>query len=175
MKVTMPNADDHPVQGSPDFTFFVTFASTGDYSATVTSLGTHVIDNFGGDGVSDILFHNNNGITAIYDMHADGSSDAIQLGTIEPTWRIEDTGKYGSGSDGDILWRNVSSGQIVTWSITAGEKTPGYTDLGTFGPQWQIETHNGSSDFTGDGRTTSCFATAPATNWCSGTCKVARP
>ncbi|MCK1706008.1 DUF1906 domain-containing protein [Bradyrhizobium sp. 146] len=123
-----------------------------DENTMTSSPGKMVVaSNFGGDGVSDILFHNNNGITAIYDMHADGSSNAIQLGAIDPAWRIEDTGKYGSGSDGDILWRNVSIGQIVTWSITAGEKTPGYTDLGTFGPQWQIQTHNGSSDFTGDG------------------------
>jgi FG-GAP-like repeat len=84
-------------------------------------------------------------------MHADGSSTAIQLGTIDPDWIIEDKANYGDGSDGNILWQNSSTGQIVTWSITAGVTEPGYTDLGTFGPQWQIQTHNGSSDFTGDG------------------------
>jgi hypothetical protein len=151
LKVTMLDADNHPIQGSPDFTFFVTFASTGNYSATVTSIGDNVADNFGGDGVSDILFHNDNGITAIYDMHADGSSNAIQLGAVDLSWKIEDTDKFGSGSDGDILWQNSNTGQIVYWSITADQKTPGYTDLGTLGPQWQIETHDGSSDFTGDG------------------------
>jgi hypothetical protein len=114
------------------------------------SPGGHVADNFGGDGVSDILFHNDSGVTAIYDMHADGSSNAIQLGTIDPTWKIEDTPNFGNGSDDDILWQNASSGQIVYWSVTAGHVAPGYTDLGTLGPQWQIESHDGSSDFTGD-------------------------
>ncbi|MCK1706009.1 VCBS repeat-containing protein [Bradyrhizobium sp. 146] len=136
----------------PSDTLSVVMSSLQPGGTTISvGLPPNVADNFGGDGVSDILFRNDNGITAIYDMHADGSSNAIQLGTIDPAWKIEDTGNYGDGSDGDILWRNSSSGQIVYWSITGGEKSRGYTDLGTFGPQWQIQTHNGSSDFTGDG------------------------
>jgi Domain of unknown function (DUF1906)/FG-GAP-like repeat len=106
---------------------------------------------FGGDGVSDILFHNDDGTAAIYDMHADGSSNAIQLGMIDPVWKIEDTPNFGNGSNDDILWQNSSSGQIVYWSVTAGQTAPGYTDLGTLGPQWQIQSHDGASDFIGDG------------------------
>jgi hypothetical protein len=81
----------------------------------------------------------------------DGSSaGTLSGGGIDPDWILEDTANYGDGSDGNILSQNSSTGQIVTGSMTAGENTPDYTDPRTLGPQWQIQTPNGSSDFTGD-------------------------
>jgi len=83
------------------------------------------------------------------------SSSGSNSSGIDPDWIIEDTTSYGDGSNGNILGQNSSTGQIITSSMTAGENTPGYTDLGTPGPQGYIQTPNGSSDFTGYGANTS--------------------
>nr|WP_249812502.1 VCBS repeat-containing protein [Bradyrhizobium sp. 146] len=106
---------------------------------------------FSGDGHSDILFHDSGGNTAFFDVRAGGASVAVSLGNVDPSWQIQDTGKYGDGSNEDILWRNSSTGQLISWSLTGDQKAAGYTDLGTVSSVWAIQTHNSSSDFFQDG------------------------
>jgi hypothetical protein len=110
-----------------------------------------VTENLGGDGVSDIVFHDDAGDIAMFDMHANGSSTAISFGANASSWAIEDVAKFGDGSDGNFLWRDSGSGDVVAWSVTADNKSPGYTDLGIISNDWTIQSQTGRSDFNGDG------------------------
>jgi len=60
---------------------------------------------FNGDGVSDILWRNDNGDTVIWQMSGDHLKTAIDLGVVTNDWHILASGDYNGDGTSDILWR----------------------------------------------------------------------
>jgi hypothetical protein len=113
--------------------------ATGSF---VTHPNQHApVNDFDGDGYSDILWRNNSsGGIGYTDLH---SGAWHSLGTSSTAYRVAGTGDFNGDGYSDILWRNDSSGDT------------GYSDLHTSG--WHslgVSTAYsvvGAGDFNGDG------------------------
>jgi Ca2+-binding RTX toxin-like protein len=104
---------------------------------------------FSGDGGSDILWRNANGVTAIWGMNGatvlGAGATGLQVGLV---WSIGDTGDFNGDGRDDILWRNAN-GQTVIWQMNnSGVELAGSTSV-QVGNDWAIQ---GVGDFNLDGR-----------------------
>ena len=64
------------------------------------------IGDFNGDGKSDLLWRNDAGVTAIWDMNDGAILDGSSLGAVPLNWHIAGTGDFNGDHKSDILWRN---------------------------------------------------------------------
>ena len=116
--------------------------------------GNIVVNDFGGDGRSDILWHNGNGTAAIWFM--DGATPYKQsaIGTVDTAWQIagtsslvQSTGDFDADGKADILWRKTD-GSVGIWLMN--DSTPkAQAGAGVIDTAWQIA---GVGDFDGDGK-----------------------
>jgi Ca2+-binding RTX toxin-like protein len=107
----------------------------------------HPESDFGGDGISDILWRSNTGQIAVWQLDNTGHVTAAQgAGALASSWHVEDTGDFNNDGNADILWRN-DSGQIALWTMDGSHVTSA-TSLGTLASSWEIQ---GAVDFNGDG------------------------
>ena len=92
---------------------------------------------FNGDGLSDILWQNDDGSAAIWRMNGasviGGGVLAINPG---PAWHIKGAGDYNRDGRADILWQNASS-EVVVWEMN-GTSLIGSASLGTPGLTWHV-------------------------------------
>ncbi len=116
--------------------------------------GNIVVNDFGGDGRSDILWHNGNGTAAIWFM--DGATPYKQsaIGTVDTAWQIagtsslvQSTGDFDGDGNADMLWRN-SDGSVGIWLMN-GTSPKAQVGIGVVDTAWQIA---GLGDFDGDGK-----------------------
>jgi WD40 repeat protein len=124
-------------------------------SPAVAPTDWHVDDvaDFSGDGKADILWRNDNGTVAIWQM--DGTQIAAGVVVANPdvaptSWHIQATADFGGDGKDDILWRN-NDGTVAIWQMngtqiaaTAVIATPVQTPN-----DWHIQ---GTGDFNGDGK-----------------------
>lgn len=107
----------------------------------------HPESDFGGDGISDILWRSNTGQIAVWQLDNTGHVVSAQAaGTLASSWHVEDTGDFNNDGNADILWRN-DSGQIALWTMDGSHVTSAIS-LGTLASSWEIQ---GAVDFNGDG------------------------
>jgi hypothetical protein len=105
---------------------------------------------FNNDGVSDVLWHNQDGRNAIWLMKNGGDIDqGYLIADTRPDlkWEIEGVADFTADNTPDILWRNPSTGQNAIWKmkLESGKAildqgfliTEVKDDLG-----WQIEAPN---------------------------------
>ena len=85
---------------------------------------------FNGNGLSDILWQNDDGSAAIWGMNGasviGGRVLPINPG---PSWHIYGSGDYSRDGRADILWQNASS-EVVVWEMN-GTSLIGSASLGT--------------------------------------------
>ena len=103
--------------------------------------------NFNGDGKSDILWRNKNGMLAIWEMNGGTVLASVGGQVVSNAWSIAGTGDFNGDGKTDILWRN-KNGAIAIWEMNGG------TVLANVGGQvvsndWTIA---GTGDFNGDGK-----------------------
>jgi hypothetical protein len=158
LKVTMLDANGQLLQGSPDFTFFLTFASAGTFSGTVTSTSALAAlpstGDFNGDAHSDIFWRNDSGALAVWTMDG-GNGNQILTGngiasSPDKSWHVEAKGDFNGDGSADVLWQNAS-GVAAIWTMggTAGDQILTGDQIGSVPDKsWHI---NGAGDFNGDG------------------------
>jgi hypothetical protein len=129
-----------------------------DNSATFLSAvptSWHVVDtgDFNGDGRSDILWRNDNGLVGNWLGTANGGfvdNSGASLSAVPTSWHVVGTGDFNADGRDDILWRN-DNGLVGDWLGTA---TGGFVDnsgasLSAVSTDWKVA---GTGDFNGDGR-----------------------
>jgi WD40 repeat protein len=124
-------------------------------SPAVAPTDWHVDDvaDFNGDGKADILWRNDNGTVAIWQM--DGTQIAAGVVVANPdvaptSWHIQATADFGGDGKDDILWRN-NDGTVAIWQMNGTQIGPSAIIANpTAAPlDWHIQ---GIGDFNGDGK-----------------------
>jgi hypothetical protein len=138
----------------PSETFFVNLSGAtnnaviSDNSALGTianddgTLGAH---DFNGDGNSDILWRNDSGAVATWDMN-DRSSGGLVIANVSNDWHVAGTGDFNGDGKSDILWRN-DSGAVATWNMN--DRSSNGAVIANVSNDWHIA---GTGDFNGDGK-----------------------
>jgi len=105
-----------------------------------------------GDGLSDVLFRNSNGLLVSWSLSADangrpsfGGGGAI--GGAPTQWKVQGTGDFNGDGRQDVLWRH-DNGTVAMWQLD-GTKLIGGGSAGWAGPEWSIAA---TGDFDGDGK-----------------------
>ena len=114
--------------------------------------GTHVRSDFNGDGRSDILWRNDNGIVTDWLGQTDGSfigNTSNAYISVGAGWQISGVGDFDGDGQSDVLWRN-DDGRLAGW---LGQVNGGFISNAGFNhnvsTNWQV---SGIGDFDGDGR-----------------------
>jgi hypothetical protein len=104
--------------------------------------------NFNGDLDSDILWQNDSGQAAIWDM---SGSSLIGGGAVSPNpgagWSEIGTGDFNGDGYSDILWQSTN-GQAAVWEMNGTSIIGGGQISSNPGPSWKAI---GTGDFNGDG------------------------
>ena len=130
--------------GSPDGTDTLFGIEKLQFSDSV--FGGTVASDFNGDGMSDIVWRNDAGVTAIWDMNDTAILHGNSLGTVPTNWTIAGTGDFNGDGNSDLLWRN-DAGNTAIWAMNDGVILHA-NSLGNVPLNWHIE---GTGDFNGDG------------------------
>ncbi len=96
-------------------------------------------------GAAGVLWRNTDGDVELWSPNGSGGFAYHDLGVVNLSWQIAETGDFtGNGEDG-ILWRNTATGGVELWNPN-GSASFTYDSLGVVNPSWEIE---GTGDFTG--------------------------
>ncbi len=113
--------------------------------STILSQYKTVKNDFNGDKKSDILWRNNDGRVALWQMNGSTVTTGSIFTTISADWKISSTGDFNGDKKSDILWRN-DNGQVTLWTMDGAINTSS-TVLGTISADWKISS---TGDFNGD-------------------------
>jgi hypothetical protein len=102
---------------------------------------------FNGDGASDLLFQNSNGMPAIWEMNGTTPIFATALPNPGSSWHVIGTGDFNGDGKADILFQN-SDGTPAVWEMN-GTTPIIQVALPNPGPSWHVI---GTGDFNGDNR-----------------------
>jgi FG-GAP-like repeat len=117
---------------------------------TGTSISTARND-FNNDGKSDILWRNDYGSVAVWQMNGATvtSGNLTSAPDLDPSWKAAGTGDFNGDGKTDILWRNTD-GAVVVWTMDGSTvKSSSLTSTPTLDKNW---TTAGTGDYNGDGR-----------------------
>jgi FG-GAP-like repeat/Right handed beta helix region len=120
-----------------------------NFTLTVTSGISR--NDFNGDGKSDILWRNENGNIAQWQM--DGATvttgSLTSIPSIDPSWKVTGTGDFNGDGKADLLWRNIN-GSIAVWAMDgATVKSSSLTSTPLLDNSWKVA---GTGDYNGDGK-----------------------
>jgi ELWxxDGT repeat protein len=107
--------------------------SPNDFVGLPTSTGGPTSD-FNADGKSDVLWQNDSGEAAIWEMNGTNVVAAATIGNPGPDWRNMGVGDYNNDGKSDILWQN-SSGAVAVWEMN-GTNAVATTIIANPGPTW---------------------------------------
>jgi ELWxxDGT repeat protein len=107
---------------------------------------------FNGDGQSDILWRNDDGSVALWQM--DGStvlsSSLTSTPTLDGSWKINGTGDFNGDGKADILWRNSNTGAVDIWQMNGSTVTlSSLTSTPSLDSSWTVA---GIGDYNSDGK-----------------------
>jgi ELWxxDGT repeat protein len=109
------------------------------------SLTTPTRNDFNKDQKSDILWRNDDGRVALWQMDSNTVTTSSIFTTVSTTWKIAGTGDFNKDQKSDILWRN-DDGAVAIWQMD-GTTTLSSAVIGTPATTWRIA---GTGDFNGD-------------------------
>jgi hypothetical protein len=122
------------------------YSGNGIYSRFQVKVPGHATPNdFNGDGRSDILWRNDAGAVATWDMNDGNLLSSNGLGVVPDNWKIAGTGDFNGDHKSDILWRN-DAGAVAIWDMNDGTLVSS-NPLGVVPDNWHIA---GVGDFNGD-------------------------
>jgi hypothetical protein len=98
-------------------------------------LACHQYSDFNGDGRSDILFQNDSGEVAIWEVNGANVIGGGSLGNPGPSWHVIGTGQYNADNYSDLRFQN-SSGDIANWELNGTNVIDSPT--GTNPPVWHL-------------------------------------
>jgi Ca2+-binding RTX toxin-like protein len=110
-------------------------------------LNTSTPSDFNNDGKSDILWRNENGDVALWQMNGSTLTTGSVFANVSTAWKIASAGDFNGDGKSDILWRN-NDGQVALWQMNGATPTT-QSVIGTVPTNWQI---SGTGDFNSDGK-----------------------
>jgi FG-GAP-like repeat/FG-GAP repeat len=117
----------------------------GSITLAVTPSPTR--NDFNGDGKSDILWRNDNGNIALWQMNGTTVTTTSTVATAVPTaWQIAGTGDFNGDRKAEILWRNTTDGNISIGQYNPITAPP---IVGAVPTALQVAS---TGDFNGDGK-----------------------
>ena len=122
-----------------------------DFDVMTSIFSVDTPNDFNGNGISDILWQNDNGTPAIWLMNGLTAQSTSVVGPFLPGagWDIKGTGDFNGDGKSDILWQN-DDGTPAIWLMDGMNATAvGPVGPGNPGPSWHVE---GTGDFNNDGR-----------------------
>jgi hypothetical protein len=98
----------------------------------------HVIGtgDFNGDGHSDILWQNESGEIAIWELNGTSVITAANLGNPGPSWHAIGAGNFNGDAYSDVILQN-SSGEVFIWGLN-GTAVIGGRSVADPGPTWHV-------------------------------------
>ena len=143
---------DVTVSGTHVFFAWTDFAARPEDSAAPGVRGrifsvSEPPNDFNGDGKSDVLWQNDNGLPAIWTMDGTNITGGAGLTNPGPTWHVEAAADFNGDGKADILWQN-DNGLPAIWTMD-GTNITGGAGLTNPGPTWHVEA---AADFNGDGK-----------------------
>jgi hypothetical protein len=107
---------------------------------------------FDGDGKGDLLWRNaRTGDVSVWLMNADGRprQTALTWSAIPAEWQIVGAADFDGDRKTDILWRNIRTGMVSTWTMNGATPVSFNVVHNSISSDWQIQ---GTGDFNADGR-----------------------
>ena len=105
---------------------------------------------FYGDGNTAILWQNDNGAVALWNLQGSNViGGAVAGANPGPTWHIEGNADFFGDGHQTILWQN-DNGAVAMWDMNGTTPIAGAVVQANPGPTWHIK---GTGDFYGDGHT----------------------
>jgi FG-GAP-like repeat len=96
------------------------------------------IDDFNGDGKSDLLFRNTNGSVAEWQMNGSTVTATATVGSAPTDWKITGTGDFNGDRKADIQWRN-DNGSTAIWQMNGSSVlAAGSTFIPASGTSWSV-------------------------------------
>ena len=105
---------------------------------------------FNHDGKSDILWRDNTGNVALWEMNSTQvlNPNTAGVGNVPTVWTIVGTGDFNGDGRADVAWRDTS-GNVAIWLMNATQvSNPNTAGIGNVPAVWSIQ---GTGDFNGDG------------------------
>ena len=125
--------------------------TSSDFDVTTSIFTVDTPLDFNANGLSDILWQNDNGAPALWLMNGLTVVSNSPAGPFNPgpSWHVKDSGDFNGDGHADILWQN-DNGMPAIWLMN-GSNALSVGAAGSFnpGPDWQIKA---SGDFNGDGK-----------------------
>ncbi len=109
------------------------------------SSGQDLVGDFNGDGREDVLWRNQSGAVATWEIQANGSAAYRQLETTNYEWAVRGVGDFNGDGRDDILWRN-ETGATFVWAMNGSRI--GASSPGAVSNAWDIVA---TGDFNGNG------------------------
>jgi FG-GAP-like repeat len=122
----------------------------GGATSTPAPTPTATRNDFNGDRKSDILWRNDSGGVALWQMNGRSVSAAnlTSIASLDSRWTVAGTGDFTGDLKTDILWRNNNS--VVLWAMDgANAVSSSLTAAPALDQSWKIA---GTGDFSGDGK-----------------------
>jgi FG-GAP-like repeat len=119
-------------------------------AATLVPLKPPVRNDFNGDGKSDILWNNDYGTVALWQMNGSNVSGSLtSTPSIDLSWKVAGTGDFNSDGKTDVLWRNTN-GSIALWQMDGSSVlASSLTSIPSIDNSWKVA---GTGDYNGDGK-----------------------
>jgi alkaline phosphatase len=118
-------------------------------------------NDFNGDGKAEILWRNDDGRVATWQMGGATVTGTTPATTpnFDKAWKVAGTGDFNGDGKTDILWRNsttdpatgvtTGSGNVAIWTMNGSTVTSTATSTPTLDKSWKTV---GTADFSGDGK-----------------------
>jgi predicted nucleic acid-binding Zn ribbon protein len=120
-------------------------------AAGMPTITTSTRNDFNSDKKSDILWRNDNGNVALWQMNVSTvtSSSLTSISNLDSSWKVSGTGDFNGDSKTDVLWRNTN-GAVVVWTMDgATVKSSSLTSTPSLDNSWKTV---GTGDYNGDGK-----------------------
>jgi hypothetical protein len=107
---------------------------------------------FDRDGKTDILWRNDDGSVALWQMNGSTvvNSSLTSTPSLDSSWKINGTADFSGDGKADILWRNTNTGAVDIWQMNGAQVvSSSLTSTPSLDSSWKAA---GTGDFNGDGK-----------------------